>query len=114
MFGFLSSFVSIGFKYFVTFVDDFSCVTWLYLMKSRSDLFLVHFVLKFKHNSMSLFTLRSDNAKEYFSEPFQFLMFKHEILHHASCVDTPSQNGVAERKNRHLLKAGRALFVSYE
>ena len=24
-----------GFKYFVTFVDDFSHVTWLYLMKSR-------------------------------------------------------------------------------
>ena len=29
----------IGFKYFVTFVDDFSRVTWLYLMKSRSELF---------------------------------------------------------------------------
>ena len=28
-----------GFKYFVTFVDDFSLVTWLYLMKSRSKLF---------------------------------------------------------------------------
>ena len=28
-----------GFKYFVTFVDDFSRVTWLYLMKSRYELF---------------------------------------------------------------------------
>ena len=27
------------FKYFVTFVDDFSRVTWFYLMKSRSELF---------------------------------------------------------------------------
>ena len=27
-----------GFKYFITFVDDFSRVTWLYLMKSRSEL----------------------------------------------------------------------------
>ena len=27
------------FKYFVTFMDDFSRVTWLYLMKSRSELF---------------------------------------------------------------------------
>ena len=47
-----------GFKYFVTFVDDFARVTWLYLIKSRSKLFfliLVPFVLKFKHNFMSLF-----------------------------------------------------------
>ena len=27
------------FKYFVTFVDDFSRVTWFYLMESRSELF---------------------------------------------------------------------------
>ena len=47
-----------GFNYFVTFMDDFSRVTWLYLMKSRSKLsfflILVLFVLKFKHNFMSL------------------------------------------------------------
>ena len=28
-----------GFRYFVTFVDDYSRMTWLYLMKSRSELF---------------------------------------------------------------------------
>ena len=28
-----------GFKYFVAFVDDFSGVTWLYLIKSCSELF---------------------------------------------------------------------------
>ena len=28
-----------GFKYFVTFVNDFSRVNWFYLMKSRSELF---------------------------------------------------------------------------
>ena len=32
-----------GFKYFVTFVDDFSRITWLYLMKSRSKLFFFSF-----------------------------------------------------------------------
>ena len=29
----------VGFKYFVTFVDDFSCITCLYLMKSCSEFF---------------------------------------------------------------------------
>ncbi|RVW63419.1 putative mitochondrial protein [Vitis vinifera] len=37
-------------------------------------------------------------------------MTQHGILHQSSCVDTPSQNGVAERKNRHLLEIARALL----
>ena len=45
-----------GFKYFVTFVDDFSRVTWFYLMKSRSELFshFSGFCAEFKHNFTSL------------------------------------------------------------
>ena len=31
-----------GFRYFITFVDDYSLATWLYLMKNRSDL-ISHF-----------------------------------------------------------------------
>ena len=54
--------------------------------------------------------LRSDNAKEYVSEQFQSFMLQHDILHQASCVDTPAQNGVTERKNRHLLETARALL----
>ncbi|XP_059295583.1 uncharacterized protein LOC132048919 [Lycium ferocissimum] len=55
-------------------------------------------------------TLRSDNAKEYMSESFHSYMRRHGILHQSSCVDTPSQNGVAERKNRHLLETTQALL----
>ena len=32
------------------------------------------------------------------------------ILHQTLCVDTPSQNGVAERNNRHLLDTTRTLL----
>ena len=101
-----------GFKYFVTFVDDHSRMTWLYLMKNRSELFS-HFCAfcaevktQFKR---SVQILRSDNAKEYLFAPFQSYMVQNGIIHQTSCVDTPSQNGVAERKNRHLLETARAL-----
>lgn len=60
-----------GFKYFVTFVDDYSRVTWLYLMKNRSEVFthFCSFVAEIKTQfHVTVQTLRSDNAKEYFSE----------------------------------------------
>ena len=50
------------------------------------------------------------NTKEYLSEPFQSFMLQHGILHETSCMDTPTQNGVAKRKNRHLLEIARALL----
>jgi len=32
---------NLGFQYFVTFIDDFSRCTWLFLMKNRSKLFYI-------------------------------------------------------------------------
>ena len=104
---------SIGFRYFVTFVDDYSRTTWLYLMKNRSELFS-HFraFCAEIHTQFHVYVqnLRSENAKEYVSEQFQPFMLQHGILHQTSCVDTLAQNGVAERKNRYLLEIARALL----
>ena len=61
------------FKYLVTFVDDISHVTCLYLMKSHSELFshFSAFCAEIQTQfHVSVETLRSDNAKEYLSEPF--------------------------------------------
>lgn len=47
--------------------------------------------------------LRSDNGKEYFNHVITPFFQKEGIIHESSCVKTPQQNGVAERKNVHLL-----------
>ena len=91
-----------GFKYFVTFVDYFSRVTWLYLMKIHYELFS-HFIAFYAEIQTQFHVpvqiLRNDNAKKYLSKPFQSFMLQHGIIHQTSCVDTPSQNGIAERNN---------------
>ena len=82
-------------------------------MKSRSELFshLSAFCAEIQTQfHVSIKILRSNSAKEYLSEPFQSFMLQHGILHQTFCVDTPSQNGVAERKNIHLLETARTLL----
>ncbi|RVX00109.1 Retrovirus-related Pol polyprotein from transposon TNT 1-94 [Vitis vinifera] len=42
---------------------------------------------------------------------FTSFMSHHGILHQSSCAHTPQQNGVAERKNRHLVETARTLLL---
>jgi len=101
-------------KYFATFIDDFSHCTWLFLMKNRSELFSIfeQFYREIKTQfSVFIRTLRSDNAHEYFPHQFQNFMSSNGILHQTSCPHTPQQNGVAERKKRHLIETTRTLLL---
>ena len=102
-----------GFRYFVKFVDDYSRTTWLYLMKNRSESFSHFHAFCVKIHTqvhVSIQNLRSDNVKEYISEQFQSFILQNGILHQTSCVDTPSHDGIAKRRNRHLLENARTLL----
>ena len=41
-------------------------------------------------------------------------MSSHGILHQSSCAYTPQQNGVVERKNRHLVEMARTLLLHHK
>ena len=56
--------------------------------------------------------LRSDNGTEYFNSNMSQFLAKHGLVHQSSCVDTPQQNGISERKNRHLLEMTRSLMFT--
>ena len=103
----------LGFQYFVTFIDDYSICTWLFLMKNRSELFHIFqsFFNEIKtHFGVSIKVLRSDNGCEYLSHSFKQFMASHGILHQ-TCAYTPQQNGVAECKNRHLIETTHTLLI---
>ncbi|PRQ60643.1 putative RNA-directed DNA polymerase [Rosa chinensis] len=102
-----------GFKYFVTFVDDFTRITWLYLLKLKSevvDVFKDFHKLIITQFSSSVHILRSDNGSEYMSNNMSQYLSSQGIVHQTSCVGTPQQNGIAERKNRDILEKTRVLM----
>ncbi|CAL2242392.1 unnamed protein product [Prunus armeniaca] len=59
------------------------------------------------HLSPALQQIRVDNGGEFFS--MRNFFSDHGIIYQHSCVYTPQQNGVVERKHRHLLETARAL-----
>lgn len=53
-------------------------------------------------------SIRTDNAKEICEGESKRFYLDHDIVHQTSCRDTSQQNGVVERKERHLLEVARA------
>ena len=56
--------------------------------------------------------LRTDNGREFFNTSLSQFLSHHGIIHQSSCVYTLQQNGVSERKNRHLLEVARSLMFT--
>ena len=104
-----------GHRWFVIFVDDYSRATWLYLMKEKREVFSI---FKYFHQMVctqfdtTLKVLRSDQWGEYIDSGLGDYFRANGIIHQMSCTDTPQQNGVAERKNRHLLDIARSLIFT--
>lgn len=99
-----------GARYFLTIVDDFSRFTWVHLMsfKSETQTLLKSFFAWVKTQfNCEIKALQSDNGTE-FTSMISFFNDHGTIFQH-SCTSTPQQNGVVERKHRHLLNVGRAL-----
>lgn len=81
-----------GAHWFITFIDDFTRVTWVYLLKQKSDVSHVvpQFLSMVKNQfGMSIKRIRSDNAKDYFNHNLYSLCQNEGITHESSCVKTP-------------------------
>jgi transposase InsO family protein len=60
----------------------------------------------------SIKIVRSNNRGKYMSGNLNTYFPEHGIFHQTTCVDTPQQNSIAERKNRHLLEVTHLLLLA--
>ena len=54
--------------------------------------------------------VRTNNTKEFIQGEAKEFYASHSIRHESSCRDTSQQNGVVERKQKHILETARTLF----
>lgn len=96
-----------SYRYYVTFIDEFSRYCWLFPLVHKSDFYSVY--VRFYHYvqtqfSRSIKILQSDGGGEYVSKQLQSFLISKGTVHQKSCPHTPEQNGLAERKHRHLIE----------
>jgi histone deacetylase 1/2 len=99
--------------YYVSFIDDYSKYTWIYLIKKKSDVFQVFYdfqnLVERKFNR-KIISVQSDWGGEY--EKLNSFFQRVGISHHVSCPHVHQQNGSAERKHRHIVEVGLALLAN--
>jgi len=102
-----------GNKYFLTFIDDFSRKTWIYLLKSKDEVF--HYFKIFKafverYSGKLIKMMRSDEGGEYKSNEFKRHCEELGLQHNITCPYTPQHNEVAERNNRAIMDMARSML----
>ena len=101
-------------KYVVTFIDDYSRYTVIYLLKRKSEVeekvkeYVKMVKTKFGRVPKKI---RSDNGGEYSGKSLKDFLISEGIKQEFTAPYTPQQNGVAERKNRSLVEMTRCMLV---
>ncbi|GKB28278.1 putative RNA-directed DNA polymerase, partial [Tanacetum coccineum] len=94
-------------------LNDFSRAVWVYMLKGKDDVYdsIISFVqMMLNQFETNVKTFRSDNRTEFVNNRLQNFLNEKRILHQTTYVYTHQQNGIAERKHRHLLNAARPLM----
>ena len=102
-----------GNKYMMTFIDDYTRMCWVYLLKKKSDGFQTFknfhtFIENVAQTHIG--SLCTDNGKEYTSNEFENYLHQHGIKHQTSVPCNPQQNEVAERMSRKILNMVRSMM----
>lgn len=100
-----------GNRYFITFVDEFSRMTWVYLIKKKSE--ALKTLKRFKEH-VERETGRQVKALRTTSFYFEIFFQECGIAHEVIAPYTPEHNGLAERINMTIINMARCLLKEKE
>ncbi|KAH9648891.1 hypothetical protein KPL70_025781 [Citrus sinensis] len=103
-----------GARYFLSIIDDFSRIVWIYVLKSKEQVFEKFKnwkVLVEKQTGKTVKKLRTDNGLEFYNQVFDEFCAKEGIARHKTVRMTPQQNGLVERMNRTLMDKVRCMMI---
>ncbi|KAH9679155.1 hypothetical protein KPL71_026007 [Citrus sinensis] len=103
-----------GARYFLSLIDDFSRMVWVFSLKNKDKVFE-----QFKNwktlvetqTNRKVKRLRTDNGLEFCNKDFDDFCTKHGMVRHKTVRHTPQQNGLAERMNRTLIDKVRCMLI---
>ena len=101
--------------YFITFIDDCSDYTYVYLMNNKSDAFdmFKEYVTEIENQfNKKINRFRSDRGTEYDSGMFREFYNSHGIVHETTAPYSPEMNDKVERKNRTFNKSAVAILLN--
>lgn len=102
-----------GNNYFISFIDEFTRMLWIYLIQRKSDVLAIFKKFKLmceKQSGRYIKILRTGGGGEYTSHEFQKFCDEAGIIHEVTAPYTPQHNGMAERRNRSILNMARSML----
>ena len=112
--GFIRPATPEGYRFFVTFTDDYTHMVAVYLMREKSDTlscFKKYHAMATSHFGRAIARLRCDNGGEYTSNEFKNFCSENGIVTEFTPPHTPQLNGVSERLNRTINEKATTMLV---
>jgi histone deacetylase 1/2 len=100
-----------GYRYFVIFVDVYTKYIWFFPLAAKSDVFKIFLqfqALVERQFATKIKSVQTDCVGEYRKLNTYFKTIG--IHHHLICPHTHEQNGIVERRHRHIVETGFTLL----
>ncbi|CAI7882050.1 unnamed protein product [Closterium sp. NIES-53] len=104
-----------GAEYFLTIVDVYTRMTWVYVLSKKSDVAETvktdWLPMVERQQDWLVKAIRTDRGGEFLSKEISLWLKKNGIKHSLTMPYSPAMNGIAERANRTITETARGLLI---